>query len=117
VRDGFLEIVAPPAFPKLGIDSYAGWFAYVRPNDLAFVKQYKTYPERDYNELGGYTISIWYPQLSKTPACELEPIGPANIMEPGESAVFTEHWHLMEHAFPKDGERLDLKSLKAKVKK
>ena len=30
-RDGFLEVLAPPAMPKLGFDSHAGWFAYQMP--------------------------------------------------------------------------------------
>ena len=33
VRDGFLEILAPPRKPKLGFDTYAGWLAYVQPNE------------------------------------------------------------------------------------
>lgn len=114
IRDGFLEILAPPAFPKLGFDSYAGWFAYVTPDDLAFVKSYQTYPDRDYNELAGYTISIWYPQAG-IPACELEPIGPATELAPQESAAFTEHWRLLDQAYPKDGALLDLAGLAAQV--
>ncbi|HEX3871914.1 MAG TPA: esterase, partial [Pirellulales bacterium] len=45
-RDGFLEILAPPRKPKLGFDSYAGWFAYLMPGDLLFVKRFRTYPNR-----------------------------------------------------------------------
>jgi hypothetical protein len=39
-RDGFLEILAPPRKPKLGFDTYAGWLAYVMPNDRVFVKRF-----------------------------------------------------------------------------
>ena len=115
VRDGFLEILGVPAHPKLGFDSMAGWFAYAMPNDVAFVKRYSTYPERVYNEVAGYTISIWYPKASFIPAVELEPIGPANAIAPGESASFTEHWELMDYDFPVDGEDLDLKALARQV--
>lgn len=114
-RDGFLEIVGPPAFPKLGFDSYTGWFAYQMPNDLAFVKRYATYPDRVYNEVAGLTISIWYPQASFVPAVELEPIGPSNDLKPGASAAFTENWWLLENPFPKAGASLDLPGLAAKV--
>ncbi len=114
VRDGFLEILAPPAFPKLGLDSYAGWFAYVTPDDMAFVKSYQTFPNKVYNELAGYTISIWYPK-TRIPACELEPIGPGNVIEPGEAMAFTEHWRLLEHPYPKADQSLDLQGLKNKV--
>jgi hypothetical protein len=114
-RDGFIEVLAPPAFPKLGFDSMAGWFGYQMPNGLAFVKRYATFPDRVYNEVAGLTISIWYPQPDKTPAVELEPIGPRERLKPGESASFTEHWWLLENEFPKAGAQLDLKALAAKV--
>ncbi|OPX22318.1 MAG: hypothetical protein B1H02_06340, partial [Candidatus Latescibacteria bacterium 4484_107] len=39
VREGYLEIIGTPASPKLGMDSYAGWFAYLMKNDLMFVKR------------------------------------------------------------------------------
>ena len=42
--------------PKLGMDSYAGWFCYLMKNDLMFVKRYPTYPDRVYNEVAGLTI-------------------------------------------------------------
>lgn len=114
-RDGFLEILAPPAFPKLGFDSHAGWFAYQMPNGLAFVKRFATYPDRPYNEIAGLTISIWYPKAEQVAAVELEPIGPRNDLAPGASAAFTEHWWLLENPFPPAGTPLDLRQLAAKV--
>jgi len=115
-RGDFIEILAPPREPKLGFDSFAGWFAYQMPNDLAFVKTYQTHPDRLYGEIAGLTISIWYPQAKQIPACELEPIGPMETIAPGEHASFTEHWHLLPNPFPKQGESLDLDALAAKVK-
>jgi hypothetical protein len=116
-RDGFIEVLGPPAFPKLGFDSQTGWFAYQMPNDLAFVKRYATYPDRVYNEIAGLTISIWYPQPTQTPAVELEPIGPRETLKPGESASFTEHWWLVENPFPKNGAQIDLKAFAEKVER
>ncbi|MBI4625360.1 MAG: hypothetical protein HY736_19345 [Verrucomicrobia bacterium] len=116
-REGFIEVLGPPAFPKLGFDSFAGWFAYQMQNDLAFVKRYATYPDRVYNEVAGLTISIWYPKPALTPAVELEPIGPRERLAPGETAGFTEDWWLLENPFPKPGEQLDLKGLAAKVER
>jgi hypothetical protein len=113
-RDGFLEILAPPRKPKLGFDTYAGWLAYVRPNDTVFVKRFPTYPDRVYNEAAGLTLSVWYPP---TRMIELEPIGPRERLKPGESASFTEVWWLLPHPFPKAGERLDLKALAEQVAK
>ena len=111
-RDGFLEILAPPRKPKLGFDTYAGWFAYVMPNDTMFVKRFKTYPDRVYNEAAGLTLSIWYPTGARI---ELEPIGPRERLKPGESASFTEEWWLLKHSFPKAGAKLDLKELAQQV--
>ncbi|MBA4065671.1 MAG: hypothetical protein C0501_18530 [Isosphaera sp.] len=113
-RDGFLEILAPPRKPKLGFDTYAGWLAYVMPNNTAFVKRFKTYPDRVYNEAAGLTLSVWYPT---GPRIELEPIGPRERLRPGESASFTEDWWLVPHPFPKAGQRIDLKALADQVEK
>lgn len=114
VRDGFLEILAPPRKPKLGFDTCAGWLAYVMPNDRLFVKRYATYPDRVYNEAAGLTLSVWYPPGARI---ELEPIGPRERLKPGESASFTEDWWLLSHPFPKKGQQLDLKALAEQVAK
>lgn len=113
-RDGCLEILAPPRKPKLGFDTCAGWLAYVTPNGRAFVKRFRTFPDRVYNEAAGLTLSVWYP---KGPQIELEPIGPRERLKPGESASFTEDWWLLPHPFPKPGEKLDLKALAEQVEK
>jgi hypothetical protein len=112
VRDGFLEILAPPRKPKLGFDSYAGWIGYVMPNDTLFVKRFPTFPDRVYNEAAALTLSVWYPT---GPRIELEPIGPRERLKPGESASFIETWWLLKHEFPKAGARLDLKEVARKV--
>jgi hypothetical protein len=113
-RDGFLEILAPPRKPKLGFDTYAGWLAYVMPNNTMFVKRFKTYPDRVYNEAAGLTLSVWYPPGK---VIELEPIGPRERLAPGESASFTEDWWMLPHPFPKAGPRIDLKALAEQVEK
>jgi DNA-binding beta-propeller fold protein YncE len=113
-RDGFLEVLAPPRKPKLGFDSYAGWLAYVMPNNTAFVKRFPAFPDRVYNEAAGLTLSVWYPTGSRI---ELEPIGPRERLKPGESASFTEDWWLLPHPFPRKGEKIDLKALAEQVAK
>lgn len=108
-RGGFLEIKAPPRKPKLGFDSQAGCIAYLTPSRLAFIKRFRTYPDRPYNEAAGLTLSVWYPKAEvRTSAgqsrvssrIELEPIGPAERLGPGESAQFTEDWWVLPYAFP-----------------
>jgi hypothetical protein len=108
IRDGFLEILGTPRKPKLGMDSYAGRIAYLSPNNLLFVKRFKTHPDRVYNEAAGLTISIWYPDNSMI---ELEPIGPRERLQPGEDASFTEEWFLSEMPFPKD-KKVDLEAVR-----
>lgn len=112
VRNGFLEILAAPRRPKLGFDSYAGWMAYAMKNDLLFVKKFKTYPDRVYNEVAGLTISVWYPEGARV---ELEPIGPRERLEPGEVGSFTEEWWLAPSRFPATGTNLDLGRVSAIV--
>lgn len=112
----FLIIKGPGAYPKLGFDSNAGWFAYHMPNDRLFVKRFATYPDRAYGELASITISIWYPKSNVIPACELEPIGPRNEIRPGESVSFTEDWWLFPYLFPKPPDQLNLKALESVVK-
>lgn len=110
VRDGFLEFTAPPEQPKYGIDSVAGWLAYVAPNDLLMVKRFPVYPERVYNEIDAFTVAIYY---YKDIMCELEPLGPRETLRPGRSASYTEDWWLLPYSFPKDRQSLDLKALTA----
>ncbi len=107
-RDGFLEIIGPPSRPKLGMDSHAGWFAYLMRHDLMFVKWFKTHPDRAYNEMVALTISIWY---NKDIVCELELIGPKENIPPGGGAHFTEHWSLLLFDFPTEGEHVDLEAV------
>ena len=115
IRDGFLEILGTPTYPKLGMDSHAGWFAYLMKNDQMFVKRFPTYPGRAYNEVAGLTISIWIPKEEYT--CELEPIGPREHIKPGESASFTETWWLLPRPFPKDVQDIDLEAIESLVRK
>ena len=90
----------------------AGWFAYVMPNDVMFVKRFAVDRDRVYNEVAGLTMSIWYPDA---PMCELEPIGPRERIAPGQSASFTETWLLLPHQFPGKGQQIDLKKLGKQV--
>jgi hypothetical protein len=112
-REGFLEILAPPRKPKLGFDSQAGWLAYVMPGDVLFVKRFPVYPDRVYNETAGLTLSVWYPEGARI---ELEPIGPRERLQPGESASFAEEWFLTSFPFPvRESEDIDLKKLRSVV--
>jgi hypothetical protein len=113
-RDGCLEVFGPPKSPKLGMDSQAGWLAYLVPNNLLFVKRFPVYPDRVYNEVAALTISIWY---DRDVRCELEPIGPMEKLAPGAAASFTEEWELAEFPFPAAGQAVDLRQVTATAAK
>jgi hypothetical protein len=112
VADGFLTVVGPPERAKLGMESTAGWFAYLMRNGLMLVKRFPVYPERVYNEVAGLTVSIWY---NGTDVCELEPIGPRELLAPGQAASFTEEWWLLEQPFPEDPSAVDVAAVAARV--
>jgi hypothetical protein len=107
----YLIINDRPLNPKLGFDSYVGWLAYLSPQDLLFIKQFPTYPERVYNEVAGLTISVWYPDNDMI---ELEPIGPREILNPGAKAAFTETWTLLRYPYP-GREQIDASEIADKV--
>ncbi len=110
IRDGFLEIIGPPTTPKLGMDSLAGWVAHQQPSGLLFIKQYPTYPDRLYNEVAGITLSTWAPSSGET--VEIEPIGPAETIAPGGESSFTETWWLFDSEYPREGQSIDLETLR-----
>ena len=110
IRDNCLVITGAPKFAKLGMDSKEGWFSYLMPHDLLFVKKYPVCPDRRYAERVPMTISIWYKDdyHENQSVTELEPIGPQEIMAPGERSSFTEEWYLVDHAFPDIRENLNV---------
>jgi len=108
VREGILEVLDTPSRPKFAIDSEAGWLAYLTMQNQLFIKKFPVLPERMYGEMAGNSVSIWY---FEDKACELEPIGPWDFIEPGGSTSFTEDWWLFDYRFPKD-RRADLRSVK-----
>ena len=59
--------------------------------------------------MAGNSVSIWY---MKDLVCEIEPIGPWETIEPGESASFAEDWWLFDYTYPED-KRVDLGELQA----
>jgi hypothetical protein len=108
VRDGILEIVAPPSRPKFVMDNTEGWMAYITRDNQLFIKTYPVYPDRIYGEMAAATSSVWYNGLEM---CEIEPIGPMESIRPGRKASFTEIWYLTDFSFPEDG-YADLKKIR-----
>jgi hypothetical protein len=55
--------------------------------------------------MAGITLSLWY---LKDFVCELEPIGPMEVLTPGDQAEFTENWYIAEFPFPEQRELVDV---------
>ncbi len=89
ITDKFAIIKGPPQFPELGFDSMAGWLAYC-VSDLLFIKKFPVYEDRNYSFMIPMTVCIYY----TASLCELEPIGPAERLQPGQSASYYEDWWL-----------------------
>ena len=111
LRDDILEIIGPPSRPKFVMDPDKGWLAYITTDDQLFIKKFKIYPERPYWDMAAPTVSVWY---NKDLMCEVEPLGPLEILEPGEAASFTEHWYLYDYQYPED-RKADLEDVRWKV--
>lgn len=108
VREGIVEVSNTPSLPKFAFDCTEGWIAYLSENNLLFITRFEIFPERQYADILANPSSIWY---YKRMVCEIEPIGPLEIMQPGDSASFTEHWSLHEFQFPVD-RRADINAVK-----
>lgn len=97
VREGILEITGSPENPKFVTDDAAGWLGYITRDDQLFIKKFEVFPDKVYGEMTGATVSIWY---NVEGICEIEPIGPWEWIEPGNSVSFTENWYLKDYKFP-----------------
>lgn len=96
-REHILEIIGPPVRPKFVMDGDIGWMAYISTDSQLFIKTFTVYTDRIYGEMTGATSSVWY---NGEEMVEIEPIGPLEIIEPGESVAFTEYWHLLGFPYP-----------------
>jgi hypothetical protein len=89
LMDGVLVAHAGGTSAKLGVDTAAGWIAYVRGH-LLFVKYFPVFPEASYTD-GGNTAEIYFdPNV-----CELEPLSPEETLQPGQAYSFPERWTIL----------------------
>jgi hypothetical protein len=94
---GLLQIVAPPLHQKFALDLSEGWLAYLTRESRLLVKKFPVYGGRIYGEMASNNMSFWY---NGDDMCEVEVIGPEELIEPGEEADFTETWYAMEYLYP-----------------
>jgi hypothetical protein len=98
VKDDLLVIKGPPQKPKLEMDvDTPGWIAYATTSNYLFVKKFKIYNDRQYGDVSAANASVWY---NGTQMTEIEPIGPWELIRPGNRKSFSEHWYLSEYKFP-----------------
>jgi hypothetical protein len=89
ILDGVLVAHAVGTSSKIGLDSDAGWIAYVRGR-LLFIKYFPHFPSGPYTD-GGNSVEIYFdPKV-----CELEPLSPEVKLRPGQSYEFPERWKLL----------------------
>lgn len=97
IHDGLLQIFGPASTKKFAMDLSEGWMAYLTRDSRLFVKKFPVYPGRVYGELASNNMSFWY---NGEDMCEVEPIGPMEVIQPSYEASFTETWYLMEYDYP-----------------
>ena len=136
VRDHFLEIKGDPVYSKFMADPVGptetggfsrAWLGYLMRNDMLFVKRFPVYPGRNYGEACAASLSLYYypfvEDRQKPPEqrpllidfCELEPMGPLEVLAPGAAASYSEDWWLLPYSFPPAGQDLDLKGVEKLV--
>jgi hypothetical protein len=87
---GVLVARAQGTSTKLGVDSDAGWIAYVR-GKLLFIKYFPVFREGSYTD-GGNSVEVYFdPKV-----CELEPLSPERTLKPDEIYSFPEIWKILE---------------------
>jgi hypothetical protein len=86
-------VTGRPQQSEVAFDSYAGWLAYHR-DEMLFVKRFPADPKRPYNMLVPFTVCFYYTDT----VVELEPVGPAEFLEPGAAASFTVDWWYVPYA-------------------
>jgi hypothetical protein len=110
VDNGLLQIIGPTSAQKYAMDLSEGWLAYQTTESVLVIKTFPVYDNRIYGEVAANNMSFWY---NGTEMCEVEPIGPLEILQPGEEASFTEVWNLFKHDYsginPIDSTSLDEK--------
>jgi len=110
IRDGILEVLAPPSQPKIVTDTDTGWLAFITLDNQLFFKKYPVYPSRIYGEMAASTACVYYKPLY----CEIEPIGPMETIAPGKEVSFTEYWYLFDYQYPAE-KKANLKEILTKI--
>ena len=97
IHDGLFQIFGPSSTKKIAMDLAEGWLAYLTLDSRLFVKKFPVYPRRVYGDMAANNMSFWY---NGEDCCEVQPIGPLEVIQPSYEASFTETWYLIEYDYP-----------------
>lgn len=86
-----LEYTLRDEVTKVGSGSHKGWLAY-KVDGLEITQEFLCFPGGDYSDTDGYT-TIFY---ANGKLCELEPVSPMVLLQPGQSYTFIQKWRLRE---------------------
>jgi hypothetical protein len=86
---------------KIGMANTAGWISYYLNGEI-FIKRYAYEPHAKYPDLGCNTEVFTDYDL-----VEIETLGRAQLVKPGESAVHTEKWYLFKAEIQEDEISID----------
>ena len=107
--DDYLIISNQPKAKKIGIETFHGWYAYLMKENIMVLREFEVFPDRPYIDIVGGIFSVYYDKNYRGfDVVELEPNGPRETLEYGQSASFKEVWHLLTYTFPKNRDKVDL---------
>lgn len=103
-----LMIKPTPKLAKFGIESDAGWFAYLMPNHIAMIREFEVDKNGHYPDLYSGMVSLYYNDNYQGHAvAELEPISPLVHLQPSQTSEFNEVWQLVSYPFPTHENAID----------
>jgi hypothetical protein len=90
--DSVLEVTYGGEAAKVGVDTSAGWIAYLDDlNGFAFATTFEVTPDGEYPD-NGSNAEVWT-NPSDLPYMEMEVLSPIHTLEPGKSFSAPQTWH------------------------
>lgn len=95
IEDDFLRVKPLPKFSKNSMECGEPWSAYRMPKqNLLLIQRFPIRLDAAQPEIAGGNFNICFNKWF----CEMEPMGPEELLQPGKSFSFTEEWELFDDA-------------------
>jgi hypothetical protein len=108
IQGNFLLVKPLPHFSKNSMECGEPWSAYRMPkSDLLLIQRFPIKLTAAQPEIVGGNFNICFNKWF----CEMEPLGPEELVQPGKSFSFTEEWELV------DGAEMSLENIRNLAKK